>query len=669
MITCERTERLKHAKELVAEIDKELKNHEAAKTVLEQMRKSALTDLRSELEKLSRLLATTRHRLVFIGQVAVGKTTAICHLVGLTADRDKKKASKSGPDKVVKVTEDLMATGSGFTTLCEVVVTPASGNKFEVEPYPRQEVERTIAEFCQAMWKKAYPDGEDSGQKAGAGSEQSNFPAELMRAVRNMVNLPEGAKREDDAALRLVKEFPVAGFDQFQSRVMNQAKLDARTQTEFICPSDEADARKWIKKTFDDLNLARLPTVSIPKRITLHVDSTLLTSHMNRVSDVVDTKGVDASQFNREDLDRYIRDDESALCILTEGFDTAPTNVVSLLQRHVTPEAPLSLSKFVVMVIPRGSEPEKVVGGQGPVGDHDFGIQLRSSQIEETLTNRGLPALGHRLMFFDPLHHFEAAGVDFRLRSESEPTEVQADRDRVWTALSHAITMREDQVWERATHIGESLKKIRDGKGINPEEEELVRQAKQQITEYRHFTLGNADRFLEQYRGLWEQPNGRHVMTLRATNNRFGLYPYRNIDVYYDAIPIAETLMRTAALRPKEAVLEIVRNVRTRSPAESDLRELFAVLEARIDSSFEEVIRDVGATMHKYLSETALYPKDASNQFWIGVQSRFGRGPGFREDVLSMYADQLLDHEAILIATADESWQRLLVDPILEYLG
>ena len=82
---------------------------------------------------------------------------------------------------------------------------------------------------------------------------------------------------------------------------------------------------------------------------------------MNRIADVVDTKGVDAAQFNREDLDRYIREDDTALCILTEGFDTAPTNVIPLLQRHITRENPLSQSKFILMVIPKGSDPEKVM--------------------------------------------------------------------------------------------------------------------------------------------------------------------------------------------------------------------------------------------------------------------------------------------------------------------
>jgi hypothetical protein len=669
MTSSERTNRLDHATELIAEIDGELELRQNPQNVLEHMRKGAITDLRAELEKLSRILATPQHKLVFIGQVGVGKTTAICHLAGLTAEREKKKkVSKSGPEKAIRVTEDLMATGSGFTTLCEVVVKPAhgSGNRFEVEPSDRDEVERTISEFCQALWRKVYPDTDDLGQKTG---EQLNFPVELVRAVRNMVKLPEGDKQDDDSAMRLAREFATDAFEQFRGAVVTRANLEKRTQTEFICSPGELDPRAWIKKTFDDLNLARVDTVSIPRRITLHVDSALLSPHVDRVASLVDTKGVDASQFNRADLDLYIREDDSAICILAERFDTAPTNLIPVLQRHIVREAPLTSSKFIIMVIPRGSDPEKVVGGQGPLGDRDAGIDLRRNHIEDTLSSYGIPRLGERLCFFDPLRHFDFVGNDYRRKADAELDEIEAERNDVWVTISHAISMREDQVWDRVPQIRESLKKIRDGKGLDPGEEELVLQAKQRIQQYRHITVANADRFVELFRNLWAGPGARHHMSLRATNNRFGIYPYRNIDIYYDAIPISEQLVRTAAARPKEAVLDIVRHVLSSSPKESDLRELFAVLETRIEASFEDLIRAVGARMHDYLRDTAFYPRDQSNQFWIDVQARYGTGPGFRDDVLSMYADQMDGHEEILVNAADDCWQSIVIDPILQYLG
>ena len=58
-------------------------------------KRGAFADLRKELAGLAEVLGTTHHRLIFIGRVSVGKTTAICHLVGLTAERDKKKPTQT----------------------------------------------------------------------------------------------------------------------------------------------------------------------------------------------------------------------------------------------------------------------------------------------------------------------------------------------------------------------------------------------------------------------------------------------------------------------------------------------------------------------------------------------------------------------------------------------
>ena len=465
----DRQERLNRSQTLSSDIDGELIKRESPETVLEQMRKSALNDLRAELSELTELLGITRHKLVFIGQVGVGKTTAICHLVGLTANREKKKKSAKGVEKTVPVVERLMATGSGYTTLCEVIVEPGDLTRFDIDPYQPHEVEQTISDFCLSIWKKAHPDGAESGQKG----DQVNFPPELVRAVRNMVKLPESDRSESDPALRLARTFLAEGYEQFRAQVLSQAKLDARVITKLECPAEEADPRAWIKTTFDGLNLAQLENVSIPRRITFRVDSKLLNPHMVNAAAVVDTKGVDPGGFNREDLDRYIRHDKGAICILTEAFKPAPSNVMPLLQRHITPEVPLSLSKFILMVIPQSGEPEDVIGGQGTVGEREPGINIRRSQIDDTLTSRGLSGLN--VLFFDPLQHFErVGGADFALRSESTHEEVQWERDEAWDAIFKAIEVREDRVWERVTQIGESFQKILEGKGLNPAEEALV---------------------------------------------------------------------------------------------------------------------------------------------------------------------------------------------------
>lgn len=667
MTTERKADRLTTANVLLDEITAQLTQQPAPKTALEQLRRGALDGLQTELGSLCQLLSVKKYRLVFIGQVAVGKTTAICHLVGLTAERQKKKkTSKAGPERPILVVEDLMATGSGFTTLCEVVVMPADESRFEIEPYEREEVERTISDFCVSIWRRAHPakDEQDSGPP-----EQVNFPTELVRAVRNIVRLSDGDRREDDAAYRLASEFSADQFEQFRFSVLERANLDARQQTVFDCGSNETDPRAWIKNTFDDLNLARIPTVAIPRRITLHVRRDLLAPETEGFEALIDTKGVDAAQFNRADIDSYIRHDPAAICVLAERFESAPTNVISLLLRHVTKEAPLSVTKFLLMVVPRASEPEKVVGGRGQVGDRDDGLDLRRNQIEDTLSSRGLPRFDDRLVFFDPLRHHDAVGVDFRLRGDSAPSDVQENRKEMWQYIKQAIDTREKRVWDRVSEIRESFRKIREGRGLDTAEEQLVIEAKSRISEYRQITFANADRFVEMHRGQWTIANGRYSGTLRATNNRFGEYPHRNVDIYYDAIPIAEELVRAAATKPKDEILQIVGEIQQRAGEDSDLHELLAVLEGRIDALFEAVVQEVGGIMQGHLKDSSFAPQDASNSFWMSVQGRFGKGKGFQEDVLAMYGAQMSDCETFLSQVASDSWKRTLIDPILVYLG
>jgi len=62
-------------------------------------------------------LINKNHRLAFIGNVGTGKTTAICHILGLLDGKDP-----------------ILSTGSGRTTLCEVDI--ISDEMLKIEIYP-----------------------------------------------------------------------------------------------------------------------------------------------------------------------------------------------------------------------------------------------------------------------------------------------------------------------------------------------------------------------------------------------------------------------------------------------------------------------------------------------------------------------------------------------------
>jgi hypothetical protein len=132
------------------------------------------------LEKIEKILKGQRYDLAFIGQVGMGKTTAICHLFGLIQEIEKTVGTKG--KSVIKY-QELLATGSGKTTICEVVIRPALQTSIEIDPYEYDEIYQLIDDFGLWVWQKAHP--EESKKKVEVP------PNELLRAIRNVVELPE----------------------------------------------------------------------------------------------------------------------------------------------------------------------------------------------------------------------------------------------------------------------------------------------------------------------------------------------------------------------------------------------------------------------------------------------------------------------------------------------
>ncbi|HBD4968271.1 TPA: hypothetical protein KKK70_004568, partial [Escherichia coli] len=79
-------------------------------------------------------LSNSDQRLAFIGNIGTGKTTAICHLLGLLDGE-----------------EPILSTGSGRTTLCEVEIASSSQLEIEVTPHSEAEVKSYLTDFAQYL--------------------------------------------------------------------------------------------------------------------------------------------------------------------------------------------------------------------------------------------------------------------------------------------------------------------------------------------------------------------------------------------------------------------------------------------------------------------------------------------------------------------------------------
>jgi hypothetical protein len=598
--------------------------------------------------------------LVFIGIVGAGKTTAICHLFNLVYDAEVVKREGAKERKIIK-TQELLSTGAGKTTICEVIIRPASAVSIEIDPYPEKDVQELIEDFCYHIWQKTYPSPTEEGAQPP--------PAEQIRAIRNITNLNLSTveKTTVDKATDFARTFRETQFAEFYTAVLNRARLPERVEVRITPPSPgeksgETGIQAWLQKTFEDINLGKLPNFSIPHKIYVNINSSVLNfEEYPRLGSIVDTRGMDTGQ-SRKDLASYIRDHDGALCLFTELFPQAPANVADIIGTYLTRESQDISSKFVLLVMPRKGEPEKLVGPNGPVGVREDGMALRKSDIEAAFVSRNIGFVADNILFYDALQYHLSDG---RRDPEYTHEDITDERRRILAAIATVISNREESLRHEVSDLGSNFGEIKHGRGMNPQDEQLVKDTKEKIKGFRHLNIPT-DVFVPRYIDLW---TSRYAMTLRATNARFGTYEPRNIDVYYDAVLVGEPLARAFMQGPKDGILEAIDALENGASHGSDMKPLLKTLKTQINSYHEAAVREVGERTKQLLTTQLLYPPDLTNQFWVEVQNRFGKGPGYKSDVLSMYADQIERANTYLREAAQTLWEEMLLNKVLDFFG
>ena len=171
-----------------------------------------LSKLRNRLAIEMGSLRQMEHGLAFLGHIGVGKTTALSFVTNLTTT-----------DKAGKL-QSVFPTGTGRTTVCEVVIKIAPAFGIAVESLSEEEVRRLVSDLVM-------------GLKTG----KTGLPSELSRVIRNMADLREAPIRPKDGAGKPRLIDPIRELldahedtDRVIAEVISRMKLDLRTQTQMI---------------------------------------------------------------------------------------------------------------------------------------------------------------------------------------------------------------------------------------------------------------------------------------------------------------------------------------------------------------------------------------------------------------------------------------------------
>ncbi|TAY10404.1 helix-turn-helix domain-containing protein [Rhizobium leguminosarum] len=349
--------------------------------------------LRAELSVAANYLQRRDHTVAWIGDIGVGKTTALAHAAGLLVGDGRSQRKPAFP------------VGSGRTTVCETAIRVAPTFGIAVDALDDDEVVRLTRDLVTSV----APDASGVG-----------IPSEVARVLRNMSGMKTSTVEIGEDEFQSID--PIAdllegglSIDQAVDWLVSAMRLPERRERQLVLPEGSEDGLSWVSKTVSHINNGMDERFGVPRRINVLMPSSNLSAD-GQILSVIDTRGVE-QVTQREDL-TALRDDPRTLAVLCTKFPDAPNASV---QRHLqdTQEAgsdAAARKRQCILVLPRGDEALQVPGFDEPISSRAQGYSIRRKDVAQALVKATLPAT--------PTYFFDAHNDD---------------ADRVWTSLRGQI--------------------------------------------------------------------------------------------------------------------------------------------------------------------------------------------------------------------------------------
>ncbi|MEH2359862.1 hypothetical protein [Nostoc sp.] len=634
---------------------------------------SGINNLKSKLERLEeieKILSIDKYKIVFIGTIGKGKTTAICHLFNLISDF---KISKTinGKTRSVIETKELLSTGSGKTTICEVIIKASEKTYIEIEPYTVDEMESLIFDFCDSIANRDNTQSE----------EKIIISEEMERVIRNITELKITSKTVDDGEKKNILRTDQAkellnesGVELLKNTALNNANIEARTtiKIEFDNQNNE---QEWIKNTFAAINNVQLKEFAIPKKIYLYLSDDILSgSTLSQFDSVVDTKGLDENPI-RKDLQKYV-DSQDTICIFVTPFNDAPeANIRKLIIYHLTSKSKDFHHRFVTLVLPRKNEPEKVHGSDE---DRDLGIRIRQDEVQATFKKLNLDFFQKNILFYDSLRYYRDDIV--KLNENYDEEDVQADKNEFIEAIASVIERRRNILLDEIKAIKESSAKIKNGGALKELEIKAIQNAIQKINSLRDLSKRVPsfvyEDFIDEYVNKYYRTVYPAWNTKHAIHRNFGYYQPRDIDIYYDARVVAGGLDEDKMLKKftKEVKQELENILNELTSVNESLKTLIPELVKKFYGLYDDFIYEVGKEIEEEITRKLL-PRNEDSPFWKALFDEKGKERKRREtfvDNVCLIFERELEKETnlntFLKSKAEYHWEKLVIK-ILGFFG
>ena len=569
-----------------------------------------LTNVRERIIKDVEFIRHQDHSIAFIGEIGVGKTTALSFVMNLIKDE------KNGP-------ESIFPTGSGRTTVCEVAIKTAPAFGIAVAPFTEDKVRLLVTDLI-----------------------KTGITSELERVIRNMADLgrktvpavsPSEKQTMVDPLKDLINKFNDDEVDVAVGEVMAKMEIERRTETQMILSKDTENSMEWLGSNIRKINNGQHPNFSLPERITVLLPLEALRETPYVIS-VIDTKGVEGTT-QRSDLMKQI-ENARTITVLCCMFSDAPGRVpLSLVQETLDLGSDsLDAERLCLLVLPREPEALKIINDAGECPSERLeGYAIRGAQINQQFAVEGLPQI--------PTNFFQ----------------VNADNpENVWRWLTSRIDkIRAAKVERIRRHVSsvQNLVMNADVAKTREARRSIAKTIDQVAAKLRDLPIMKRPAYLQ----LLAETRKTHPSSIAASVNRRG--DWNNFPV---AFILGQGVRRDVYLRTNDIFIRIderIEELKDRFGHLSDIASFLQTIQEDIQEWRLDFLRRVAREGYtRFLP----YLRQAK-KMWNDCEEKWGAGSGFRNDVSEIFQKQF-ENDEDAAATLDkiesrcaEIWNQMIV--------
>ena len=552
--------------------------------------------LRGELHASLQYLGRRDHTVAWVGDIGVGKTTALAYAVGLLVGDGRGQRKPAFP------------TGSGRTTLCETEVRVSPTYGIGVESLSDEQVTKLTRDLVSALAPGA----------AGVG-----VPSELDRALRNMAEMSRRrvlVGEDEFQVIDPISDILAEGLtiDETVDRVVGAMRLGERKERQALLPEGSLDGLNWLSMLVSRINNGLDARFGIPDRITVMIPSPQLEAQ-GQILSVVDTRGVEGTTQRRDLI--ALRDDARTLNVLCSKFSDAPgATATRFLEdtRNAGSDAG-ERSRVCLLVLPRGDEALQLPGLDEPLTSRAEGYAVRKQDIAQALVKA--KAGGTPIYFFDA--HADAS-------------------DKVWQQLRNQVGQMRKAYADRAVEAIDGVSNLIDNV-------DLVK-----TTEARRKIEADTDRLLQQvtalpatqrpaYLNLLDQLEATHASSIAASVARGG--EWSNFDI---ASILGVGVRIDINRRTKNHLDRIEYKLQEFEAEHAGLRDVLESvkgLRARIAEGRQELLASAHAIGRDAYGTLIGKRRD----IWERSEGRYGGGSGYKHDVAGYWKEFFESGDAVIL--------------------